>query len=118
MRTKLLKLTTLLSILATPLLGEVKGPGWHNTPIDFSNLHVIELDESAPPAAPQSQASTAVKAPAAAAVAGAGVGHEVTPEIAALARGLLNDPMKIYDFVHNKIDYAHYFGLKKGAQLT
>ena len=49
---------------------------------------------------------------------GAGVGHEITPEIAALAHGLNNDPKKIYDFVHNKIDYVHYYGLKKGAHLT
>ncbi|MEI8121841.1 MAG: RHS repeat-associated core domain-containing protein [bacterium] len=41
-----------------------------------------------------------------------------TPEIAALARGLENDPKKIFDYVHDHIRYVHYFGSKKGAQLT
>lgn len=41
-----------------------------------------------------------------------------TPEIEALARGLENDPKKIFDFVHDHIQYTHYFGSRKGAQLT
>lgn len=42
----------------------------------------------------------------------------ITPEIHALARGLDNDPKKIFDYVHNHIDFVPYFGSKKGAQLT
>lgn len=42
----------------------------------------------------------------------------ITPEIQSLADGLMRDPKLIYDYVHNRIDYSHYFGLKKGAQLT
>lgn len=42
----------------------------------------------------------------------------VTSEITGLARGLQYDPKAIYDFVHNYIDYAPYFGSKKGATLT
>src|SRR5438477_3742867 len=41
-----------------------------------------------------------------------------TPDIAALARGLENDPKRIYDYIHDHIRYEHYFGSKKGAQLT
>lgn len=41
-----------------------------------------------------------------------------TDEIQALARGLENDPRKIFYFVRDHIDYVHYFGSKKGAQLT
>jgi len=42
----------------------------------------------------------------------------ITPEISELARGLLNDPKLIYDYVHNHIDYVPYFGSHKGATLT
>jgi hypothetical protein len=41
-----------------------------------------------------------------------------SPEIEELARGLLNDPKLIYDYVHNHIDYVPYFGSLKGATLT
>ncbi len=49
------------------------------------------------------------------------VGNEadsITPEIEALAAGLRNDPLKIFEFVHNYIDYECYYGSKKGAHLT
>jgi len=42
----------------------------------------------------------------------------VTPEIEALARGLRNDPVKIFEYVHNFIRFEAYFGSKKGAHLT
>ena len=41
-----------------------------------------------------------------------------TPEIVELARGLMNDPKLIYDYVHNNIDYVPYYGSLKGATLT
>lgn len=43
---------------------------------------------------------------------------EITPEIEALAASLRNDPLKIYEYVHNYIEYQCYYGCKKGAQLT
>lgn len=43
---------------------------------------------------------------------------EITPEIEELARGLSYDPVKIYEYVRNYIDYDDYFGSKKGAHLT
>jgi RHS repeat-associated protein len=50
--------------------------------------------------------------------AGGNEADEVTPEIEALARGLRNDPVKIFEYVHNFIRYEAYFGSKKGAHLT
>src|SRR5271157_5480192 len=41
------------------------------------------------------------------------IAETVTPEIAALARGLENDPKRIFDFVHDHIRYVHYFGSHK-----
>src|SRR6266478_1740501 len=46
------------------------------------------------------------------------VAEAVTPEIQALARGLENDPLRIFNYVHDHIRYVLYFGSKKGAQLT
>lgn len=46
------------------------------------------------------------------------VAEVVTPQIQALAQGLQNDPVKIFNYVHDHIRYVHYFGSKKGAQLT
>ncbi len=50
-----------------------------------------------------------------------GAGNEaddITPEIQTLAGGLRNDPLKIFEFVHNYIEYECYYGSKKGAHLT
>jgi RHS repeat-associated protein len=46
------------------------------------------------------------------------VAEVVTPEIQALARGLQNDPVQIFNFVHDHIRQVFYFGSKKGAEIT
>lgn len=46
------------------------------------------------------------------------IADEITPEIQNLAQGLQNDPMRIFEFVYNAIEYEHYYGSKKGAHLT
>ncbi len=43
---------------------------------------------------------------------------EVTPEIAAQAKALQNDPVRIFEFVRNHIRYIPYHGLWKGALAT
>lgn len=42
----------------------------------------------------------------------------LTPEITELARGLRHDPLLIYEFVRNTIDYIPVFGGLKGAAMT
>lgn len=42
----------------------------------------------------------------------------ITPQIRELARGLQNDPLRIFEYCRNHIKYEHYFGSKKGATLT
>lgn len=42
----------------------------------------------------------------------------ITPEIQALAIALGNDSTRIFSFVYDNIRYEHYFGCRKGAQLT
>lgn len=46
------------------------------------------------------------------------IAEAITSDIQALARGLENDPLRIFAYVHDHIRYVHYFGSKKGAQLT
>ena len=43
---------------------------------------------------------------------------KITDDIQELARGLQNDPLKIFLYCRNNIEYEHYFGCKKGATLT
>ena len=43
---------------------------------------------------------------------------EITPEIQNLSDALNHDPAKIFEYVHNFIEYQDYFGSKKGAHLT
>ncbi|EIQ00557.1 RHS repeat-associated core domain protein [Opitutaceae bacterium TAV1] len=65
--------------------------------------------------APMAAAATA----AATTTATAGnIADEITPEITNLARALQNDPVQIFEFVHNAIEYDHYYGSKRGARLT
>src|SRR5439155_8001637 len=46
------------------------------------------------------------------------IAEAITPQIQALARGLENDPLRIFNYVHDHIRQVLYFGSKKGAQLT
>jgi hypothetical protein len=50
--------------------------------------------------------------------AGPAIAEAITPEIESLSRGLEHDPKRIFDWVQGRIRYVHYFGSKKGAQLT
>lgn len=42
----------------------------------------------------------------------------VTPYLQSLAEGLGDDPVRIYEWVKNNIDFVPYNGLKRGAHLT
>ena len=46
------------------------------------------------------------------------IAEAITPDIQALARGLENDPLRIFNYVHDHIRHVLYFGSKKGAELT
>ena len=46
------------------------------------------------------------------------IAEVVTPEVQALADGLQDNPVKIFNYVHDHIRYSLYFGSKKGANLT
>jgi RHS repeat-associated protein len=44
--------------------------------------------------------------------------ESVEAEIASLAEALGNDPVRIFNYVRNNIDYEQYTGLRKGPELT
>lgn len=46
------------------------------------------------------------------------IADEITPEIQNLANSLQGRPERIFEFVYNAIEYEHYYGSKKGANLT
>jgi RHS repeat-associated protein len=46
------------------------------------------------------------------------IAEAITPDIQALAANLGYDPTRMFNFVHDEIRYVHYFGSKKGAELT
>ena len=47
-----------------------------------------------------------------------GYAEAVTPDIQALADGLQDDPLKIFNYVHDHIKFVLYYGSMKGAELT
>jgi RHS repeat-associated protein len=49
---------------------------------------------------------------------GAAIAEAYTPDIQTLATNLGSDPTRIFNYVHDQIRYVHYFGSKKGAELT
>jgi len=51
-------------------------------------------------------------------VPGTPVAEAVTADLQTLADGLQNDPVQIFNYVHDHIRHVLYFGSKKGAELT
>ena len=47
-----------------------------------------------------------------------GYAETITPDIQALADGLQNDPVRIFNYVHDHIRFVLYYGSLKGAELT
>jgi transglutaminase-like putative cysteine protease len=83
------------------------GPGWHNVRGDQATLSQSAAQARARAAAnplpPRSGARSAV---------------EYAPEVTELARGLRHDPLLIFNYVRNHIDYSVYYGHRKAPVLT
>jgi len=123
---------SLLSLALTPaLLCAQSGPGWviGERSINADKARMLSagvtpiVNQSAPPAvflsAPIQSFSAGQTQSNSSPVPNTGnIADEITPEIEQLARGLLNDPVRIYEYCKNNIRYEHYFGCKKGAHLT
>jgi YD repeat-containing protein len=105
---KTIRLLALGLLVATPWVwaqdeAEFTGPGWFNAG-ERSAFTNVPSGEGAV------QAASGGEAPE--------IAEASTPEIEALARGLENDPARIFNWVREHIRHVLYFGSKKGAQLT
>ncbi|MBZ0154619.1 MAG: DUF6531 domain-containing protein, partial [Alphaproteobacteria bacterium] len=86
------------------------GPGWLTvvgTPVtpEEAEAYFASVRASNPPADPNSPPL-------------ASAAYDSYPELEELARALEYNPLLIYDYVHNNIDYIPYYGSHKGAMLT
>ena len=118
----LLALVCLIGVLLQPVIPraqastpatispEPQGPGWRQ----------VTLTDGASPAEARQAAMTraATLAPQAQVAGLPTTAAEVTPEIEALARALQHDPVLIFDYVHNHIDYVPIYGTLNGATGT
>lgn len=92
---------------------QITDPGWFNSQngnVQVGQVGSIETQKS-------SQTFTPLLLPP----SGAGspsIAEASTPQIQALAQGLQNSWSNIFNYVNSNIRYVHYFGSKKGAQLT
>jgi RHS repeat-associated protein len=89
---------------------QMHGPGWLFTP-------------PGEPLSTQTAPSARAAAPLAATAAEAPWSGDVdadfaTDDVKELARGLLYDPLRIFNYVRTQIEYEHYYGCKKGAAMT
>ncbi len=114
-----LPLVFLLACTAITSADETLVTGWENCVPPQDQMPIAVSEGSSGGAASQSQTNPAtlsafnplalVSGPSATAI---------TPELQALASGLNNDPVKIFNYVRNKIVFQPYWGSNKGAQGT
>lgn len=108
-------LIPILALLAMTTTGltQITSPGWYAVP-DGTQPNTLPVDQS------QSTTTPPVSTP----VYPLGLSQQYpiaetnTPEIQELADSLQDNPVKIFNYVHDNIRYVLYFGSKKGAQLT
>jgi RHS repeat-associated protein len=120
MTTRILSILLFLSIATVGQPQPITNSGW----FDVSSF--VRTPPTTPPDGQAKYAAAAAKAFSGESFELLGSIHEpsapiaeaITSDIQELARGLENDPLRIYHFVYNNIRYVHYFGSKKGAQLT
>jgi RHS repeat-associated protein len=95
----------------------IAGPGWQNI-VSTQKPATVNSGE-ARPATPINAVKPAGSFTPLTTVLYAGPSATaVTPELQALATGLDNDPVKIFNYVQNKIEFQPYYGSHKGAQAT
>ena len=107
------------------------GPGWVNAPLKQVAMPTSTANPAKPmvKAAPAQKPATAkaqnapAQGGAALLAASAYVAPDtapdfISPEITDLATNLQNDPLRIFNWVRNHIEFVHYYGCKKGAALT
>lgn len=92
------------------------GPGW------FADDNVAAAQAVSPgqtaPISPQTQSLTSLGDIQSMSLISGPTAAAVTPELQAVATGLNNDPLAIFNYVRNKVRYQPYYGSCKGAHTT
>ncbi len=81
-------------------------------------LTSVNVDPAQHEAAIQAAQSQGQSGPLTQEVPSTPIAEAITPDIQELAHGLQNDPVQIFNYVHDHIRHVLYFGSKKGAELT
>src|SRR5579864_8823850 len=98
--------------IAAACSAQISDPGWYNGPQRDTNSLSLPNGGSDP-----STASLTAGITYALDDLVPNMAEAITPLIQDVGGGL-NDPVAIYNYVHDNIQYVPYFGSKKGAQLT
>jgi hypothetical protein len=89
-------------------------PLWEN--FEYSGSIVTDAIDMT--SEPIEEANSEVVAADSLAMGALSVPEVVDAEIVELAKGLNKDPLAIFNWVRNHIGYEHYYGIRKGAELT
>ncbi len=90
-------------------IAEISGPGWFAVQAD-----PVSPEDAATYYKAQSKKQTSKQSALITMKAAVRIDNRITE----LARGLQNDPLLMFDYVHNHIDYVPYYGALKGSTLT
>jgi RHS repeat-associated protein len=105
--------------LCCSIVSAEQGAGWFRAPLSNQQLSSTPLDlksESQKKTAFGSTAAVGENSVNAALQALSSV--QIPQEISELAKALGNDPLAIFNWVRNHVDYVHYRGAKKGSLTT
>jgi hypothetical protein len=107
---------SILVLLATTVLShaQITQPGWFNVQ-SLTRPPITVMDTNTEAQVIANGLFTPLGEPN---VPSTPIAEVVTPEIQALANGLQNNPLRMFNYVHDHIREVFYFGSKKGAQLT
>jgi RHS repeat-associated protein len=115
MKTLRFLIPILALLMTTTGRAQITSPGWFAVPdgtLPCSLSGTLQQVSPPPPSSGGGVQPLSLKQPS------APVAETNTPEIQALANSLQDNPVQIFNYVHNNIRFEFYFGSKKGAQLT
>jgi RHS repeat-associated protein len=102
-----------LLVTAEICRAQVSDPGWYNNAQDGARTHSLPTDSSE-----MSYLGLIEDSQNQPNVPASPIAEVITPDIQALANGLQNNPLQIFNYVHDHVRHDIYFGSQKGAELT
>lgn len=114
-------LSCILMAMLGPVSAAIQGPGWFDVstePVDLDRARAYYQSRQAMNTGSRAASRPATESQSLIAAPQAAGASPFTDDIQSLARSLRHDPIKIYEFVRNHVQYAPYFGYLKGPGLT